>query len=1030
LATPLDIVLYCGGMPFNGETAYKGSLGGSETACWAVARELAAAGQRVKVFTHGESGIFEGVTYANAGPPTQEAPLGAQFHFFAEQHPTDVLVIQRHPAAYSRIYNAKVRWMWLHDIAIKLHGPMVAGTAWQVDRVLTVSDYHRRQVIQDYGLRPELVTATRNGLHLDWFSGVQGEREPRTLLYSSRPERGLEHLVRPDGIMDRLQKVAPGKFRLVVCHYQDPPQAAQLAGYYQHLYSLIGQRSDCTMVGHLPKHELYKLMGRAWLQVYPTEFPEVSCITAMETQAAGLPILTTNRTALPETLEGAGAIILDLQRNSQGQLEVDEAAFAQEILALDADEQEWQRNGQPEASRIASLRRQCERKAGTYSWSGIAAEWLVMMRDDLKPVHGVQALAKHYLRTSDITALRHLDAHLPDAMLPSTREVFERRYGAWSQSPGKGGSMDDYREKYSDYYRQEFGQPWAPQINLGLAGRGKVVAELLAELPPGTRVLDIGPAEGSFTLSLATALPHLRWECVEMAAENRAMMAQGIQGGSLQERVRLHEGDHERLPEEARGCQVLLCAEVLEHLPDPQGFLSKLLAHMGGSPLVVITTPSGPWEAMLKPEQEYGRVHLHHYERADLLEMFSKMEGLRIIYSPAGQTSSNEQLGHFVTTFKATATPCPIDYERKHRRQRVPGTLSLCMIARDSGHSIGRCLKSTKDWVDEAIVAVDERSEDDTPEVAKRWGATLTATPSPLEVGFDEARNISIASARGNWILWLDSDEELMEPHTILKYLSSRHGDGFGLPQYHYASDVMDRSGAMKVDYPARIFKNGLGIRFFGRVHEHPEQAMNDGPGRVTVISDLKIGHLAYVNETVRQERFRRNLPLMERDRQDYPERFLGKFLWLRDSVYLAQEAMQRGQREKALAHLAESDAMWEAVVEHRNIQLLADALHFRSICNELRQVGWWTGVDLHGVAQQGPPPEPGPETLATRWRPSGVEELMRVLQIFMEDRARMLEPEDLELGAGLPPLKRAKLELVEPAQPGGEQGGRLDTAR
>lgn len=1029
--TPLDIGFYCAGMPFNGQTVYQGSLGGSETACWAMARELAKLGHKVKVFTLGESGVFEGVTYANVGPATQQAPLGAQFHFFAEQNPLDVLVIQRHPGAYSRLYNAKVQWLWLHDIALKMHAGMVAGMAWQIDRVLAVSDYHRRQVIQDYGLRPEMVTATRNALTLEWFKDAQGKREPHTLLYTSRPERGLEHLLREGGIMDRLQKAAPGRFRLSICHYADPPQAGGMEGYYRQLYSLASQRGDTTLLGHLPKGDLYKLMGRAWLHVYPTEFPEVSCITAMETQAAGLPMLTTNRTALPETLTGAGAVVLDLKRGEGGRVEVDEEAFAAEILALAEDELQAT---SPELSRMAGLRRQCARKAETLDWSGVAAEWEAMMLEDLRPCHGLTALAKHYLRTSDITALYHLADSHPEAITPGIRSTMESRYEPWALPASRGGSMEAYRAKYDDYYGREYGQPWAPRIMSGTQGRAMVVAEMLAPLPKGSRVLDIGPAEGSFTISLAKALPHLIFESVEMAEANRKVMAAGLEERGMTQQVRLHAGDHENLPKAAAGCSAVLCAEVLEHLPDPQGFLVKILARVGGTPLVVLTTPYGPWEALLKPEQEYGRVHLHHYERADLREMFASMEDLQLIYSPHAVTPSGEQIGHMVTAFRATGRPGAIDYERKHSRQRVPGTLSVCMIARDAGHALGRALKSIQHVADQTIVCVDRLSTDDTGEVAKRWGAEVRAVDSPMDIGFDGARNASLEGAWGNWVLWLDADEELMEPQAMLKYLRSRHGDGFGLPQYHYASDFMDHTGSMKVDYPARVFKNGRGVRFFGRVHEHPETALNDGPGRITIVGDVKIGHLAYVTEAVRQERFRRNLPLMRRDRQDYPDRLLGKFLWLRDCAYLAQEAAQRGEWEDMKAALEDAEAMWEAVVQHGNIQLLADALHFRSVANEIQRRGWWTGLDLHGIRPEGPPPEPGPETLGLRWRPKDLDELMRVVRVFMLDRAKVLEPEDLELGGGLTPSQRATFEPTPDAPalalvPGGGGAG-LDAAR
>jgi len=52
------------------------------------------------------------------------------------------------------------------------------------------------------------------------------------------------------------------------------------------------------------------------------------------------------------------------------------------------------------------------------------------------------------------------------------------------------------------------------------------------------------------------------------------------------------------------------------------------------------------------------------------------------------------------------------------------GTFSLCMIAKDKGKNLERCLKSACDWVDETIV-VDTGSQGATVEVARNFGALV-----------------------------------------------------------------------------------------------------------------------------------------------------------------------------------------------------------------------------------------------------------------------------------------------------------------
>ena len=85
---------------------------------------------------------------------------------------------------------------------------------------------------------------------------------------------------------------------------------------------------------------------------------------------------------------------------------------------------------------------------------------------------------------------------------------------------------------------------------------------------------------------------------------------------------------------------------------------------------------------------------------------------------------------------------------------------------------------------------------------------------------------------------------------------------------------------------PIRLFRNHRDVRFFGFVHEHPETKINEGVGQSTILSDVNIAHDGYFTEEGRRGRFMRNINLMFKDRELYPERNLGKFLMIRDWVH------------------------------------------------------------------------------------------------------------------------------------------------
>ena len=90
------IAIWCGGLPFDGDTIPSGKgLGGSESAAYYVAKNLAAIGHNVTLFTNSKNiGSWDGVKYEWLGNCTQQYPLGDRWHYYM-QTPQDVCIIQR-----------------------------------------------------------------------------------------------------------------------------------------------------------------------------------------------------------------------------------------------------------------------------------------------------------------------------------------------------------------------------------------------------------------------------------------------------------------------------------------------------------------------------------------------------------------------------------------------------------------------------------------------------------------------------------------------------------------------------------------------------------------------------------------------------------------------------------------------------------------------------------------------------------------------------------------------------------------------
>jgi glycosyltransferase involved in cell wall biosynthesis len=272
------------------------------------------------------------------------------------------------------------------------------------------------------------------------------------------------------------------------------------------------------------------------------------------------------------------------------------------------------------------------------------------------------------------------------------------------------------------------------------------------------------------------------------------------------------------------------------------------------------------------------------------------------------------------------------------------------MIVHNAEATIKRCLDSMKDIVSEIIIAIDETTTDRTERVIADWKSDLRglwpvvktiSIKSPIEIGFDEARNQSIAEACGDWILWLDDDEILVHPENIYKYLRVNGFHGYAIRQNHFTAEPL---GVMKVDMPCRLFRNHRGVKFFGVVHEHPEVAINDGVGFVQLIPDMEIIHEGYTTENIRRGRFERNIGLLARDREKHPNRKLGKFLWFRDLAQMCRYEMEKngGNVTPAMMERAKTGLkIWEELIEEKELRMVVDGMEFYDILSRINGGGF-----------------------------------------------------------------------------------------
>ncbi len=336
------IIFWCGraAEPWAPPSLNTTGIGGSETAVVEIAKRFATAGWLVDVYCGADymEGVYDGVGYWE---PER----------LAADEECDVFVSWRNPRAHDMPVKAKQKVLWCHDLN---YGPDVAEDMHQWDKVLGVSNWHAEMLGRYYELPPTAVydhgkpkgqrayeaawvdyvpngiDPTRFGIgpdlsverplkesldavveSMEALKKPAVKKVPYRCVYASSPDRGLARLL---SLWPAILKTEPAAELHVAYGWETMDKMiasgrGDLAHFKADMTKRIESSEGVVWRGRLGQQDLANLYSEAWLWLYPTDFLEVSCISAMEAMAGGAVPITTKCGALTETVGSAGLLV-------------------------------------------------------------------------------------------------------------------------------------------------------------------------------------------------------------------------------------------------------------------------------------------------------------------------------------------------------------------------------------------------------------------------------------------------------------------------------------------------------------------------------------------------------------------------------------------------------------------------------------------------------------------------------------------------------------------------------------------------
>lgn len=185
------------------------------------------------------------------------------------------------------------------------------------------------------------------------------DQKNHNLFYGSSYDRGLDILLNMwpairKAVPDAQLHIAYG-WDLFLVGYRDNPERMA----WKDMIDKAMKQHGIKHYGRLGKVKLSKLREKCGIWAYPTYFAEINCITALESQAAGLVPVTMNSFALKETVGSGVKIdgdIYDLKTQKE---------YIKALLEMMTNTAKWQE----ESAKAVEF-------AKNYSWETIADKWL------------------------------------------------------------------------------------------------------------------------------------------------------------------------------------------------------------------------------------------------------------------------------------------------------------------------------------------------------------------------------------------------------------------------------------------------------------------------------------------------------------------------------------------------------------------------------------------------------------------------------------------------------------------------------
>ena len=220
------------------------------------------------------------------------------FSEFALRYVIDYLIISRQTANLCYYNNVKNVYLWVHDIL-----PVMSGTSKcfqthkeKFKKLIAVTNWQKNKIIENLEIPTEFIYISRNAINpLRFKKNI--EKTPYRSIYSSSALRGLDNLI---NIFPKIkEKYLEATLYLFIREDEVDPDTMKKIEYMDYVF--VNKR--------LSQEELSIEFLKSDIFLYPTNFKETYCITAVEAMASKCLVVTVDYCGLGEIVKSKGITV-------------------------------------------------------------------------------------------------------------------------------------------------------------------------------------------------------------------------------------------------------------------------------------------------------------------------------------------------------------------------------------------------------------------------------------------------------------------------------------------------------------------------------------------------------------------------------------------------------------------------------------------------------------------------------------------------------------------------------------------------